>query len=165
MSLKKNIENAFLKTIGYDDIEDRESKSLMKEKAETFGSDVSSAIVDFLQTQEFTITKMKAIVALDEIKTSGKLSADLSNRVQYMIPAGVFATSALVPAPPVPISPMSPTNKAGVDVPKLDLKRRGGQGGTMNAVGYAYVGRNNPVSPSESGEDDTIVKLIDVKDD
>ena len=32
MSLKKNIENAFLKTIGYDDIEDRESKSLMKEK-------------------------------------------------------------------------------------------------------------------------------------
>ena len=35
----------------------------------------------------------------------------------------------------------------------------------MNAVGYAYVGRNNPVSPNESGEDDTIVKLIDVKDE
>ena len=165
MSLKKNIENAFLKTIGYDDIEDRESRSQMKEKAETFGSDVSSAIVDFLQAQEFTITKMKAIVALDEIQTSGKLPADLNSRVQYMIPPGVFATSALIPNPPVPISPMSPTNKAGVDIPKLNLKRRGGQGGTMTARGYAYVGRNNPVSPSESGEDDTIVKLIDVKDD
>ena len=108
---------------------------------------------------------MKAVVALDEIQTSGKLPADLNSRVQYMIPPGVFATTALIPNPPVPISPMAPTNKAGVDIPKLNLKRRGGQGGTMTARGYAYVGRNNPVSPSESGEDDTIVKLIDVKDD
>ena len=35
----------------------------------------------------------------------------------------------------------------------------------MNAIGYAYVGRDNPVSPNESGEDKTIVKLIDIVDE
>ncbi len=51
MSLKKDIENAFLKTIGYDEIEDLDSKKNMKKKAETFGSDISKSIVDFLQKQ------------------------------------------------------------------------------------------------------------------
>ena len=34
----------------------------------------------------------------------------------------------------------------------------------MSAVGYAYVGRNNPISPNESGENKTVVELVDVRD-
>ena len=44
-------------------------------------------------------------------------------------------------------------------------KTGGGQGGSMNAVGYAYVGKKNPVSPNESNEDKTVVQLLDVVDD
>ena len=168
MSLKKNIENAFLKTIGYDDIEDVDSRKSMKQKAETFGSDVSDAIVEFLQAQEFTITKMKAIVALDDIKTTGKLSADIKSTVQSTIQpltVSVGTTPAVIPTPapiPVPVNPI--TTKGGVDIPKLNLSRRGGQGGSMSAVGYAYIGRNNPISPNESGENKTVVELVDVRD-
>ena len=169
MSLKKDIENAFLKTIGYDEIEDLDSKKNMKKKAETFGSDISKSIVDFLQKQEFTITKMKAIVKLDELTTTGGLNADIRTTVQSTIQPGtvsIGAGLATVPTPgpiPVPLNPA--TVRKGVDIPKLKLKSSGGQGGSMNAVGYAYVGRNNPVSPNESNEDKTIVQLIDVVDE
>jgi hypothetical protein len=168
MSLKKNIENAFLKTIDYDSVDDTESKKIMKKKAETFGSDISNAIVNFLQVQEFTITEMKAIVSLDEIKTTGKLSADIKSSVQSTIQPGtvtIGAGAAAIPTPaPIPVSVNPVTAKGGVDIPKLKLNKRGGQGGSMSAVGYAYVGRNNPVSPNESGENRTIVKLEKVKD-
>ena len=159
MSLKKNIENAFLNTIGYDQIDDMEARKNMKQKAQSFGKDVSDAIVEFLQAQEFTITKMKAIVSLDELRTTGKLSGDIKNSTQCQIPIGVVANPAPIP---LPINPV--TTKKAVDIPKLKLNRSGGQGGSMTAVGYAYVGRNNPVSPNESGEDKTIVQLIDVKE-
>ena len=166
MSLKKNIENAFLKTIGYDDIEDRESKSQMKKKAQTFGSDVSNAIVDFLQAQEFTITKMKAIVKLDELSTTGPLNADIKTSVQSTIQPGtvtIGAGAAAIPTPaPIPISVNPITARGGVNIPKLRLDKSGGQGGSMNAIGYAYVGRNNPISPNESNEEKTTVQLLDV---
>ena len=108
---------------------------------------------------------MKAIVKLDELSTTGPLSANIRPTVQSMIPAGIFATTALIPNPPLPVPVMGVTAKNGIDIPKLKLKTRGGQGGSMNAVGYAYVGRKNPVSPNETNEDKTVVQLIDVVDD
>tara|TARA_Y100000004_G_C8884650_1_gene399143 strand:- start:508 stop:1005 length:498 start_codon:yes stop_codon:yes gene_type:complete len=165
MSLRKDIENAFLKTMEYDNIEDRDARKKMKEKAEDLGVDISRAVVDFLQKQELTITKMKAIVKLDELTTTGPLSANIRPSVQTMIPAGIFATTALIPNPPVPVPVSGITARNGVDIPKLRLKTGGGQGGSMNAVGYAYVGKKNPVSPNESNEDKTVVQLLDVVDD
>ena len=45
MSLRKDIENAFLKTMEYDNIEDRDARKKMKEKAEDLGVDISSKII------------------------------------------------------------------------------------------------------------------------
>ena len=165
MGLKKDIENAFLKSMMYDQIEDKEARKTMKKNAESLGTDIGKAVVDFLQKQEFTITKMKAIVKLDELSTTGPLNANIRPSVQSTIPAGIFATTALIPNPPIPVPVMGVTAKNGVDIPKLKLKTTGGQGGSMNAVGYAYVGRKNPVSPNESNEDKTVVQLLDVVDD
>ena len=170
MSLSKNIENAFLKSMGYNDIEDKELKQTMKENAENLSSDISNAIIEFLQAQEFNITKMKAIVKLDQLTTTGNLNADIKSTVQSTIPPTTVgiptppAGGALPNPAPIPLSILKSTAKGGVTIPRLKLKSVAGQGGSMNAVGYAYVGRNNPVSPNESNEDETIVKLVDVVD-
>ena len=171
MSLSNDIKNAFLKSMGYDDIEDQDAKKTMENSAENLGLDISKAVVDFLQKQEFTITKMKAIVKLDELTTTGPLDADIKTSVQTNVPPMTFGLptppmgGAIGHPAPIPISVSPMTAKKGVTIPKIKLNKTGGQGGSMNAFGYAYVGRNNPVSPNESNEDKTVVQLIDVVDE
>ena len=160
MGLTKDLEAAFLKSMG-----DPEDKGNVPGLAE----DLSKAIIDFLQKQEFNITKMKAIVQLEKLSTSGDLSANVKSTVQTIIPASTIG----LPAPPTAGSPPNPvpiplnvstmTGAKGVIIPKLRLKSKSGQGGNMDAVGYAYIGAKNPVSPSESNETKTTVKLVKVK--
>ena len=52
------------------------------------------------------------------------------------------------------------SGKKGVLIPKIEYKKRGGQGGAMTSVGHAYIGRN-PVNTSETNEVNTKVKLLE----
>ena len=62
MGLTKDIENTFLDTMGYDDMTDEVAKQAIKQKAKKLGINLASAIIKWIQKQEFNITDMKAIV-------------------------------------------------------------------------------------------------------
>ena len=106
---------------------------------------LANALIDFLTKQTFTITEMKSILEVEEISTTGPLQADVLPNV----------TTA-----PDAAGGMVVQGKNGVLIPKVGLKKNGGQGGAMKATGYAYIGRN-PVDSEESNEDLTKVKLLD----
>lgn len=171
MGLSKDIENTFLKTMGYDMMEDKDAKKAIKKSAKTLGVDLSKSIIDFLQKQEFNITEMKAIVKLDKLTTTGNIKANIEPTVQALIPIGSVVLPSLTPNPvPIPANISSLTGLNGVTIPKLKLTSKPGKllpsrtGGNMNAIGYAYVGVKNPVGPNESNENKTKVKLINVKE-
>ena len=103
---------------------------------------IANAVIDFLTKQTFTITEMKSILEVEEISTTGPIQADVLPTVTTAVGGNVVQ------------------GKNGVVVPSISLKKFGGQGGAMKAVGYAYVGRN-PVDSEESNEDLTKVKLLD----
>jgi hypothetical protein len=103
---------------------------------------IANAVIDFLKKQTFTITEMKSILEVEEISTTGPIQADVLPTVTTAVGGNVVQ------------------GKNGVVVPSISLKKFGGQGGAMKAVGYAYVGRN-PVDSEESNEDLTKVKLLD----
>ena len=75
MSLRKDIEEAYIKALGVDP----ENKGNIPELAE----DLTNAIVDFLQKQPFTITKMESVLRLEELKTTGTLKADVLDKVEH----------------------------------------------------------------------------------
>ena len=105
---------------------------------------IASAVVDFLTKQTFTITEMKSILEVEEISTTGILQGDV-------LPS-VTITNGFGPGNVV-------NGTKGVKLPAVELKKDGGQGGAMKAVGYAYIGRN-PVDNEETNEDLTKVKLL-----
>ena len=154
MGLKLDIENAFLKSVG-----DPDEKGNFPQLSQ----DISDSIIKFLQAQEFTIMEMKAIVKLDELTTTGDLKANVESSVQAVIPPATVAVgtgAASIPNPVlIPIGISAVTGLQGVTIPKLSLNKKAGQGGNMIAVGYAYIGENNPVGPDEKGIQSTKVKL------
>ena len=103
---------------------------------------IANAVIDFLTKQTFTITEMKSILEVEEISTTGPLQADVLPTVTTVAGGNVVQ------------------GKNGVMIPSVSLKKFGGQGGAMKAVGHAYIGRN-PVDSEESNEDLTKVKLLD----
>jgi hypothetical protein len=117
---------------------------------------ISKAIVDFLQKQKFTITKLKSAVELEEIKTAAPLSADV-------LPS-VSTTSFVATAPGSGTGFVSSGTK-GVRIPSINLRKRGSrQGGVLTARGYAYIG-NNPISSREKRDKhkDNVVELLKIK--
>mgnify|MGYP001177678815 CR=1 FL=1 len=108
----------------------------------------ADAIIKFIQSQEFTITEMKAILEVEELKTQTFLPADVNVSVNYITPSGA-------PAPLI-------GTKGGVSIPKINLNKTGGQGGLLVSKGHAYIGRN-PVSRNETNEQNTKVKLVNIK--
>ena len=144
MGLIDNIKNAFLKSMGGEDSLD----STQQKNIDTLSKDLSKSIEDFLTSQTFTITKMKAILEIEELSTATPLQADVLPSVQS------FGTS-----PTGPVQSVVTQGTKGVLIPSLNLKRFGGQGGVMKTKGYAYIG-NNPVNPGETGENLTKVKLL-----
>ena len=141
MGLTNDIENALFKSMG-----EPEDKGNLPQLAE----DIAEAVIDFLTKQTFTITEMKSILEVEEISTTGPIQGDVLPTVTT---TGVGNLGV-----PVPSTVVNGTK--GVLMPTMDLKKFGGQGGAMKAVGYAYIGRN-PVDNDESNEDLTKVKLLD----
>ena len=136
MGLRSDIEDALFKSMG-----EPEDKGNVPQLAEG----IADAVINFLTKQTFTITEMKSILEVEEISTTGPLQADVLQTV----------TTA-----PDAAGGMVVQGKNGVLIPKVGLKKNGGQGGAMKAVGYAYTGRN-PVDTEETNEDLTKVKLLD----
>ena len=136
MGLTNDIENALFKSMG-----EPEDKGNLPQLA----VDIADAVINFLTKQTFTITEMKSILEVEEISTTGPLQAE----VLPTVTTAPDATGGMVVQ-----------GKNGVLIPKVGLKKNGGQGGAMKAVGYAYIGRN-PVDSEESNEDLTKVKLLD----
>ena len=133
MGLASDIEQAFLDTMG-----NPEEVGNVPELAQG----IADAVINFLTKQTFTITEMKSVLEVEEISTTGPLQADVSTTVTTAAGGNVVQ------------------GKNGVVIPKVSLKRDGGQGGAMKAVGHAYIGRN-PIDNEETNEDLTKVKLLD----
>ena len=133
MGLANDIEKVFLKTMG-----EPEDKGNVPEMAQG----LADAVIDFLTKQTFTITEMKSILEVEEISTTGPLQGDVLPTVTTAAGGNVVQGTK------------------GVLIPTVNLKKFGGQGGAMKAVGHAYIGRN-PVDSEESNEDLTKVKLLD----
>ena len=106
---------------------------------------IANAVIDFLTKQTFTITEMKSILEVEEISTTGPIQGDVLPTVTIV---NGFGPGTVV------------NGTKGVLMPIMNLKKFGGQGGAMKAVGYSYIGRN-PVDSEESNEDLTKVKLLD----
>jgi len=158
MGLKIDIKNAFIKSLGPDAVGEGNLDEL--------AGDLKDAIINFLQAQTFTITELKAIVEMEEIKTTGPLQADVlpSVTIASNIAPGtvsIGAGAAAVPTPtPIPVTGNVSTGDQGVLIPPVDLSNRGGQGGALQTTGHAYIGNKSP--KGETNEDLTKVRLIDV---
>ena len=142
MGLKSEIEKAYIDSLGVDP----ENSGNIPQLAE----DLSNAITNFLLKQTFTITEMKAILEVEEMKTSTTLPADvLAGRVKSL---GTGYSGFQVQS-------TSTSGTQAVRIPALELRKFGGQGGSMQSKGHAYIG-NNPIDSSETNERNTKVRLL-----
>ena len=134
-TLTENLTEAFKKSLEVGDykLDEEQLKNI-----ETIGKDIADAIAKFIQDQTFNITEMKAIVELEQMKTAGGAGQGSGQTKSEGILKG--------------------TND-GVLIPKVNFRKNGGQGGSLQTKGYAYIG-SNPVgnSPARS----TKVKLTKV---
>ena len=104
---------------------------------------LANAIATFIQNQTFKITKMKASLEVEQIKTTGFLSDVVSQKAKTTSWPGGAA------------GPLQP-----VVIENLDLKKNGSiQGGSLKATGHAYVGRNS-VPGGDTNEDLSEVRLL-----
>ena len=157
MGLKSDINDAFLKFIDKDDIFDDNQKKSIK----NLSADLSKAIVDFIVSQEFTITEMKALLEVEEIKTATTLTADvMANRLTTTVAAGIpTAGSPSAQATTAPGTGRSLQSPNAVRIPKINFRKFSGQGGAMSSKGHAYIGPN-PVDAGETNEKNTKVQLL-----
>ena len=98
MGLSKDIENVFLDVMKYDDIDDTDARKAMKESAQKMGSGMSKAIISWVQKQEFNITKMKAILQLENLSTTGPMFADVQQSLMAEIPLSSVFNLILFPS-------------------------------------------------------------------
>ena len=87
---------------------------------------------------------MKAILEVEEFRTTAPTTANILPKVTYISPAGA----------PVPVA----GGNKGVLVPPIQAKKTGGKGGTLISKGHAYIG-SNPVGKTD--ESLTKVKLLE----
>jgi hypothetical protein len=147
MGLSKDIENAFLKSMDLDNIDDDKSKKIIKKNMKILSADLTEAISKFIQAQVFNITKMEAALEVESIRTATSTFGSVLPKVTYVTPAGTPA-------------PLVGGNK-GVVIPALQLSSKTGvTGGRLDAKGKAYIGPND-VGPSN--EKKTKVQLLKVK--
>tara|TARA_Y100000034_G_C6905147_1_gene419717 strand:- start:1528 stop:1989 length:462 start_codon:yes stop_codon:yes gene_type:complete len=147
MGLKSDIKTAFLTSMGNPEDEGN---------IDGLAQDITDAIITFLTKQTFTITEMKAILEVEEIKTTGPLPADVLSTVTTNVNGGMTGA----PGPVVNATGIVKKGSKGVLIPKINYNKKGGQGGVMMSMGHAYIGRN-PVDGSETNEDLTKVKLLE----
>jgi hypothetical protein len=139
MGLKSDIKDAFLQSMGNPRDEGN---------TDQLAVDLSDAIITFLTKQTFTITEMKAVLEVEELKTTAPSVADILPSVST---TGIGNTGA-------PVIGQVTNGKGGVLIPKLGYRKNGGQGGALLSKGYSYIGRGAP--QGETNEDLTSVKLL-----
>tara|TARA_R100000008_G_C3506663_1_gene126600 strand:+ start:70 stop:522 length:453 start_codon:yes stop_codon:yes gene_type:complete len=147
-SLTKRIEEAFKKSSGFYDLPEEERDEA---RIPDLAKDLADAIVEWIQAQRFQITDMKAVLEVENMSTTAPTQAD-----------ALPSISVIAGSPPGPGNVINGTK--GVLVPPVDFSKRGGKGGILTAQGHAYIGRKNPINPNKGLEDDTTVKLLEVKD-
>tara|TARA_R110002073_G_scaffold334394_1_gene523784 strand:+ start:1558 stop:1971 length:414 start_codon:yes stop_codon:yes gene_type:complete len=130
LGLKSDIKKVVLKSMGNPEDEGN---------VDGLAQGLSDAIINFLTKQTFTITDMKATIEIDGLRTTGPITTELPILSQG--PPG-----APIAAPGQPI------------LSALNLGNTGGQGGVLQSVGYAYLGKASPQGDNNS--DDTKVKLL-----
>jgi len=168
MGLKLDIKNAFLESMSYEDMpvatdDDVDTKNAMDDVVDKLADNLRDSIIDFLTKQTFRITQMKAILEVEKIETMGPRFADVLPIVQSTVPPGQTTVGMSVSGGPTTGATSSPTvatvttGTKGVLLPKLSLKKMGGQGGVLTAQGNAYIGPN-PVG--STNEKKTKVQLL-----
>ena len=123
----------------------------------TLAQDQTDAIVKWITGQTFRITEMKAILEVEEFKTTAPYNADVLPIV--MAAPGIALAGSLGGGATIAPGPLQ-GGKMGILIPKVNFNKMGGQGGAMQSKGHAYIG-NNPVGTSKHTQ--TKVKLL--KDD
>ena len=159
MSLKQDIQDAYINSLGVDP----ENPGNIPQLAE----DLSNAVINFLLKQTFTITEMKAILEVEEMKTTGTLEGDVLSSVEVQGRGQGNAQGAGYMGTPVQSTVNTNTKgnvtkgRKGVRIPKINYNKNGGQGGQLMTTGHSYIG-DNPVSNEKN---DTIeenkVKLLE----
>ena len=152
MGLAKDIQNVLEESMAptADMGEEYDLTREQKERIKNLAVNFTDVLINFLTKQTFTITEMKAILEVEEIKTAAPYTADVQSTVMTN-GIGNLGT---------PILSTVTMGKKGVLIPKVDFKKDGGQGGMMKSKGHAYIGRN-PVDGSATNEDLTKVKLLE----
>ena len=139
MGLSSDLEQVFLDNLSDAGTESMEVDAKQKVKIKELSAGISNAIINFLTKQTFTITEMRATVELDGIRTSGPITTELPIQT-----AGTPAAQTAPPGQPI--------------LSALNLGNTGGQGGVLETVGYAYLGKSSPMGDDNS--DETQVKLL-----
>ena len=139
MGLSSDLEQVFLDNLSDAGTESVEVNAQQQAKIKQLSQGISNAIINFLTKQTFTITEMKATVELDGLRTTGPITTEAQITT-------AVAGSVGIATPGQPI------------LNSLNLGNTGGQGGVLETVGYAYLGKSSPMGDDNS--DETQVKLI-----
>ena len=139
MGLSSDLEQVFIDNLSDAGTESVEVDAQQQAKIRQLSQGISNAIINFLTKQTFTITEMKATVELDGLRTTGPITTEAQITT-------AVAGSVGIATPGQPI------------LNSLNLGNTGGQGGVLETVGYAYLGKSSP--KGEDNSDETQVKLI-----
>ena len=99
-TLTENLVEAFKNSLEVGDykLEEEQLKNI-----EQLGKDISDSIVKFLQDQTFNITELKAIVELEQMKTTGPYKADVLPQVKVTPGQQVKTAVTTTVAPGIPV--------------------------------------------------------------
>ena len=133
------------------DLYDALSKATLSEEPgpelQTLSEEIADAIANWITSQTFTITELKASLEVEDIKLTAPISANTLAPISGIPNAG---GPVMIPPSPLMLSP-------------FNFSKMGGQGGAMIATGHAYVGKKaNKVPGGDTAEefnDFTKVKL------
>ena len=139
MGLSSDLEQVFLDNLSDAGTESREVDVQQQAKIRQLSQGISDAIINFLTKQTFTITNMKASVQIENLRTTAPI---LTEAQINTVVAGTVGTAP--PGQPI--------------LSSLNLGNTGGQGGVLDTVGYAYLGKTTPKGDNNS--DETRVQLL-----
>ena len=139
MGLSSDLEQVFLDNLSDAGTQSREVDAQQQAKIRQLSQGISDAIINFLTKQTFTITNMKASVQIENLRTTAPITTE--------VPITTVVAGTVGTAPPgQPI------------LSSLNLGNTGGQGGVLDTVGYAYLGKTTPKGDNNS--DETSVQLL-----
>ena len=146
MGLKTDLKNACIENLGKDAVTEGNCNKVAEMQAD--------AIVNWITSQTFRITEMKAILEVEKFQTTAPYNADVLPVV--MAAPGIPIVNGFGPGASTAPGPLQGGPK-GVLIPKVNFSKTGGQGGALQSKGHAYIG-DNPVG--ETNEKKTKVRLL-----